>query len=124
MPEAHELAVARERLDRLPFPSRLIALNIVYGSLVQDEIPTVDPPFARLGLLIKFPDLISLKADSAKTCRRPNRGNRGELAMRLMKLPQATQIKISNTVSVGKHERLVGLKPVGETFEATACLRM
>src|SRR5262245_30924517 len=50
---SHQLALLRQSLDRLPFPDRFVALNVIDHSGVQNKKPPVDPAFGSLGFFVE-----------------------------------------------------------------------
>src|SRR5262245_17845555 len=56
--ESHELAGARERLERLALPDRLVARDVVDRLGLEYEEPAVDPALARRRLLVELRDAL------------------------------------------------------------------
>ena len=116
----HQLAVAREPLDRLALPDRCRRRRC---SRAPRAFSTKKPPLIQPSLSSAFSwnvgDLVAVEADAAEAGRRPHRGDRRQLAVRLVEVEQLGDVDVGDAVAVGQQERLV----VGRASCAAACTR-
>ena len=64
---AYEFPTLSNMFDRIALPDSVIAIDLVEGATVEEEIPTVDPTLASLRLFVEGNNAVVLKGDPAKT---------------------------------------------------------
>jgi hypothetical protein len=95
----HELAVPCQSFQGLLFPVRAVAVDVTKYSWLQYEKGAIDPAFSRLRLLGKLDNLVSFEIQMAKSRRRADGRQRGQLSVAPMKLQQLMQIDVGYTMN-------------------------
>src|SRR5262245_34229643 len=124
MPIPHELAIMREAFYHVALPDRLITVDVLNCFSVQHKEPSVDPAFTGLGLLMKFSNLIPRKHNSAKAGWRTYRGHGSQFPVGMVEFQESFDIKISYSITIGKHKGLILTQPTSHTFETPTGLRI
>jgi hypothetical protein len=99
VPVGHELAVARQPLERLPLELRRVAVDVVEDLRLEHEERAVDPALADLRLLRELGDLVAVEIEVPVARGRPDRREGGQLAVRAMEREQPVEVDVRDTVA-------------------------
>lgn len=111
----HQFTFIGQSLQRTGFPTRLVAIDILYAGRLKDKKATVDPASVPLGLLGEPGHPVFLHVEGAVPARRLHRGHRCLAAMLLVEGNQRRDIDIAQPVTIGEAERLSVPKVLPDT---------
>src|SRR6202021_880399 len=95
----HQLAFARQPLERLLFKVRAVAIDKDKDLRFEYKKGSIDPAFFGLWLLRKFRDLIAVHFQVSKARRRPDRSQRRQLAVGTMESEQVVQVDVGDPLA-------------------------
>src|SRR6185437_16310834 len=103
LPEAvvligHQLAIARQLLQRLALELRRIAFDVVEDSRLEYEERAVDPGLSGQRLLIEARHAAAIELQSPEARRRAHGGDRREASMVVMEGEQLAQVDVRDAV--------------------------
>src|SRR5665213_2617043 len=97
----------REPLERLAFPHRVVAVDVVEDAGREHEVAAVDPGAVPVRLLVERDDLLFLQSHRAEASGRLHRRHRRQGAGGTMVLDHRAHVDVGETVAVGEAERFV-----------------
>src|ERR1035437_6062608 len=100
-----QLSLGGEPLERLLFPERIVAVDVVQNLWFEHEESAVDPAFARLVLLGERAHFIALQLEAAESRGRAHGRDRRQLAVRLVECDQFADVHVAHAVAVRDPER-------------------
>jgi hypothetical protein len=101
----HELAGARQALERIALEDRRVAGEVVEHPRLEGEEAAVDPALAGLRLLGELAHAVVLEGQRAEARRRPHGRDGRELPVRAVEAEQRACVQVREAVAVGDEER-------------------
>src|SRR2546427_7208822 len=109
MAVTHHLAITSQFFHCVSFPDSIVAVDVINDFSIKHEKPTIDPPFGRFRLFIKFENLFSFENNPAEARWGTDGGYSGQFAMGIVKLHQGADVDIGYAITIGEHKSLVTL---------------
>ena len=107
MSESTQLILSDKPLERAPFPDGIVLLDIVQYLWLDDEEPTIDPPFARLIFFSEGAYHVTIELEATESFRRSDRRHGRQSSKRTMEADQSSDVDIAQSITIGDTERLI-----------------
>ena len=118
-----QLAIARQRFQRLAFPYRVVVVDVAQNARFQYEETTIDPGAIPLGLLGEAGDAAAFDVKCAEAAWRLHRAHGRQGGAFAMEGELRGDIDVRQTVAVGKAERIV-VEEFSRSLETATRLRV
>src|SRR5688572_2778148 len=121
---SREFPFGSQAFQRMGLQTALISLQIIENSRFKDHEAAIYPTLSYLRFLSEVHDhIVAIENQAAESCRGPDRRDRSDATMGLVKSKQVLQVYVSHAVAISDHECSI-VQQCLQALQAAAGIRL